>query len=93
MKQLFWVAALAFTAISCGNDTTDNAATAETTTTEGQQTTVDAAVVLDPVCKMEKTDQWTETSVTHGETYYFCSPVCKEQFEKDPHKYLPDHQH
>jgi len=24
-----------------------------------------------------------------GETYYFCSPSCREAFELDPEKYLP----
>ena len=43
----------------------------------------------DPVCGMdveEKTAQWkTEYK---GQTYYFCAPGCKRDFEKEPEKYL-----
>ena len=29
-----------------------------------------------------------ETSVYHGTTYYFCKPMCKEEFEADPGNFL-----
>jgi len=48
------------------------------------------AAVLDPVCNMEKADNWTEFSVVNNDTTWFCSPRCKEQFDKDPAKY-PKH--
>jgi YHS domain-containing protein len=44
---------------------------------------------LDPVCGMEvdpKTAQYT--SVYQGKTYYFCSPGCKRDFDKEPQKYV-----
>jgi YHS domain-containing protein len=46
-------------------------------------------MVKDPVCKMnvdEKTAQFK--SVFNGKTYYFCSPSCKTNFDKNPPKYL-----
>jgi Cu+-exporting ATPase len=45
--------------------------------------------VTDPVCKMiiEEKDA-VGTSTYKGTTYYFCSEVCKEDFEKDPEAYL-----
>lgn len=49
--------------------------------------------ILDPVCNMVKTDSWVDSSSTHGQMFYFCSPVCKEQFDKDPHKYMGEHTH
>ena len=41
-------------------------------------------MVTDPVCKMtiEEKDA-LGTSVYKGTTYYFCSAVCKEEFDKD----------
>ena len=45
--------------------------------------------VIDPVCGMdldpETADAKTEYS---GQTYYFCSEVCKEEFESDPDGYI-----
>ena len=43
----------------------------------------------DPVCGME-VDPKTAAgkSEYQGKTYYFCSPGCKRDFDKDPEKYL-----
>jgi len=41
--------------------------------------------VVDPVCKMTIEDKdAVGTSAYKGITYYFCSPVCKEEFDKNP---------
>lgn len=41
----------------------------------------------DPVCGMS-VDSKTALSTTHqGQTYYFCSAGCKQQFEDHPGKY------
>jgi Cu+-exporting ATPase len=45
--------------------------------------------VVDPVCKMTIEDKdAVGTSTYKGTTYYFCSPVCKEEFDKNPDAYL-----
>jgi Cu+-exporting ATPase len=45
--------------------------------------------VVDPVCKMtiEEKDA-VGTSTYKGTTYYFCSGVCKEDFDKNPETFL-----
>ena len=46
-------------------------------------------MAIDPVCKMqvdEKTS--TITSTYKGKTYYFCSPYCKQEFDKNPEKFI-----
>ncbi len=41
--------------------------------------------VTDPVCKMVIDDKdAVATSLYKGITHYFCSPVCKEEFDKNP---------
>jgi YHS domain-containing protein len=43
----------------------------------------------DPVCGMDvdpKSAQWK--SNYESKTYYFCSPGCKKDFDKEPQKYL-----
>lgn len=47
--------------------------------------------VVDPVCGMD-VDPATAAakSVYKGKTYYFCAKDEKDQFDKDPEKYLKD---
>jgi YHS domain-containing protein len=43
----------------------------------------------DPVCGMDVTPETAAATFEYkGKTYYFCSPGCKRDFEKDPEKYL-----
>ncbi|MCR4403790.1 MAG: YHS domain-containing protein [Candidatus Acetothermia bacterium] len=45
--------------------------------------------VRDPVCGMElEEDQAAATYEYKGKTYYFCALSCREEFERDPEKYL-----
>lgn len=47
--------------------------------------------VLDPVCKMTIEDKdAAATSTYEGTTYYFCSKLCKEDFDKDSEAYLKE---
>ncbi len=46
-------------------------------------------MVFDAVCKMEidkKDAKWN--SEHKGKTYYFCSPMCKQKFDRAPEKYI-----
>ncbi len=54
---------------------------------ENQSTQVKKHV--DPICGM--TVREGPNAITYeykGETYYFCSPGCKREFERDPEKAL-----
>jgi YHS domain-containing protein len=44
--------------------------------------------VVDVVCKMKVEKSVIDTSVYKGKTYYFCSPYCKQEFDKNPEKYI-----
>jgi YHS domain-containing protein len=47
------------------------------------------AKLVDPVCGMTVTKEGAAGSTTYqGKTYYFCSKACKDNFTKDPQKYL-----
>jgi YHS domain-containing protein len=46
-------------------------------------------MVLDVVCNMqvdEKTAKWRSEYNTR--TYYFCSPICKQKFDRSPEKFI-----
>lgn len=47
------------------------------------------AKAIDPVCKME-VDPATAPAKSEykGQTYYFCAPGCKREFDKNPEKFL-----
>ena len=82
MKYLILIAAAAF-CVSCGSN--------NETSHEGHQHETEATVatnsIIDPVCKMEKGDNWTEYSLNGADTVWFCSPHCKESYDKDPAKF------
>jgi YHS domain-containing protein len=43
----------------------------------------------DPVCGMDVNEEQAELISEHkGAKYYFCSNICKENFDKDPEKYI-----
>ena len=42
----------------------------------------------DLACLNVRVDDATPHAVYHGVTYYFCSDECREQFEKNPTKFI-----
>ncbi len=45
--------------------------------------------VKDHVCGMTiSPSQARDFSVYHGTTYHFCSRACREQFEREPERYV-----
>ena len=47
------------------------------------------AMAVDPVCKMTVEPARAAAQSTYrGQTYYFCAVGCKQQFDKEPEKYL-----
>ncbi|HUK49690.1 MAG TPA: YHS domain-containing protein [Terriglobales bacterium] len=46
-------------------------------------------MAVDPICKMNVAEaQAKYTSVNGGTKYYFCSAACKQEFDKNPTKYI-----
>lgn len=46
-------------------------------------------MIHDPVCEMEiKDTNEGEKTEYKGKTYYFCTPLCKIQFEQKPEIYV-----
>lgn len=51
--------------------------------------TATRTVVKDPVCGMElEQAQAAGMSMHEGQTYYFCSKDCKDQFDRNPSAYV-----
>jgi YHS domain-containing protein len=46
-------------------------------------------MATDPVCKMQIDEHKAAgKSEYNGKTYYFCAPICKVKFDKDPGAYV-----
>jgi len=45
-------------------------------------------MAIDPICKMNVSDQAKYTSTHNGTNYYFCSAACKHKFDKNPSKHV-----
>ena len=45
---------------------------------------------IDPVCGMDVEQDTKERATYQGETYFFCSHECKEEFQKSPQDYAGD---
>jgi len=46
-------------------------------------------MTVDPVCKMQVDPQKAPAKSDYkDQTYYFCAPGCKREFDKNPEKYL-----
>ncbi len=53
-----------------------------------------AGTLRDPVCGTEVTYETAQArSEYNGQTYYFHSLDCKEQFDRDPAKYVTQEEH
>jgi YHS domain-containing protein len=42
----------------------------------------------DPICHMKNTEHTKDTAVYKNKTYGFCSVYCKDEFKKNPEKYV-----
>ncbi|MDX2002402.1 MAG: YHS domain-containing protein [Chitinophagales bacterium] len=78
------------TACNTGNEMkSEGAAKTEINVTPDQ-----LASKVDPICDMDVTQsKITDTAQYNGGIYAFCSDHCKEEFKKDPEKYLSKGKH
>lgn len=50
-------------------------------------------MAIDPVCGMEVDEASAPARSEYGgKTYYFCAPGCKRAFDRDPEKFVGEHQ-
>lgn len=55
---------------------------------------MEQATAIDPVCGMSVERAGAEYRSEHdGQTYYFCAKGCKENFDRDPARYVAKTSH
>ncbi len=47
-------------------------------------------MATDPICGMDVDESAPLKTEFEGKTYYFCSTVCKNAFDKEPHRYVSE---
>lgn len=102
MKKVLLAAAVAFALTSCGdnktaahtegNEHSEHAGHDHGTMQADKEAGATAGTTpkytdKDPVCGMDRNEKWTEFTVNGADTSWFCSPVCKEQFDANPAKF------
>jgi len=46
-------------------------------------------MAIDPVCGMQVDEKTAPAKAEYqGQTYYFCAPGCKAEFERNPQRYV-----
>jgi YHS domain-containing protein len=45
---------------------------------------------VDPVCGMDVDEKVKDRAEFEGQTYYFCSKDCRDEFQKSPEDYVGD---
>lgn len=97
MKKILFAMPFLFLAACAGDKVVDTTVPADevqghmSSTAQAPENTATSnmpGAVLDPVCGMGETgEKFTEMSTVAGKDYHFCSPHCKEMFDKTPEKY------
>lgn len=64
--------------VACGNNVNQEDTPGIETSKPAEQI---ASADIDPICKMEKGEDWTDYAVNStGDTVWFCSPTCKDAY-------------
>jgi YHS domain-containing protein len=89
MKYLVLVAAALFI-LSCGQQSKPAAtdSIAAPAAEAGKPAVAATDKLPDPVCEMPYDTSYHEWAVYKTDTLHFCSPTCKEVFQKAPEKYM-----
>ena len=93
MKKFIFFAAAILSLSACGNNSTnhEDQHNHDGHNHDGHSHETPTSSVtfsdVDPVCDMKRNENWVEYTAVGADTTWFCSPVCKEQFDANPEKY------
>lgn len=88
MKYIFSVAFAAISILSCSQQTPEIKKVNHKKSSTTQKLTAKVVNTEDPICHMEIPKYMKDTAVYKGKTYGFCNSMCKDEFKKNPKKYV-----
>ncbi|WP_265427542.1 YHS domain-containing protein [Chryseobacterium sp. YIM B08800] len=87
-SKVILTALLSVSLLACAQETPKVKHKKKNTTTKTTTQKVKFANAIDPICEMKTEDDMKDTVVYKGKTYGFCSSYCKDEFKKNPEKYV-----
>lgn len=87
-SKILLTAFLSVSLLSCAQETPKVKHKTKNTASKSTTKTVKFANAVDPICDMKTEPDMKHTTVYKNKTYGFCSSYCKDEFNKNPEKYV-----
>ncbi|SDQ34592.1 YHS domain-containing protein [Chryseobacterium soldanellicola] len=87
-SKIILTAFLSISLMSCAQETPKVKHKKSSISSKSNTKKVKFANAEDPICHMKTEDDMKDTTVYKNKTYGFCSSYCKDEFKKNPEKYV-----
>jgi YHS domain-containing protein len=87
-SKIILTALLSVSLMACAQETPKVKHKKATPSSKSTPKTVKFANAVDPICNMPTESDMKDTAVYKNKTYGFCSAYCKDEFKKNPEKYV-----
>ena len=87
-SKVILTAFLSVSLLACAQETPKVKHKTKKTNSESVVVNVKFANAVDPICNMKTEPDMKDTAVYKNKTYGFCSSYCKDEFKKNPAKYV-----
>ncbi|WP_027387585.1 YHS domain-containing protein [Chryseobacterium gregarium] len=87
-SKIIITALLSVSLMACAQETPKVKHKKSSTASKSDIKKVKFANAEDPICHMPTESDMKDTAVYKNKTYGFCSVYCKDEFKKDPAKYV-----
>ncbi|MCY0969511.1 YHS domain-containing protein [Chryseobacterium wangxinyae] len=88
MKSIIILALLSVSVVSCGQDAHKVKHKKSMNSAGKNLESIKVVNKVDPICNMETAGFTKDTAEFKNKVYGFCSTYCKDEFLKDPEKYV-----
>ncbi|WP_426275620.1 YHS domain-containing protein [Chryseobacterium sp. S-02] len=87
-SKIILTALLSVSLMACAQETPKVKHKKSNTTAKSNAKKVQFANAIDPICHMPTEADMKDTAVYKNKTYGFCSAYCRDEFKKNPEKYV-----
>jgi len=87
-SKIILTALLSVSLMACAQETPKVKHKKATPATKSNAQKVKFANAVDPICNMPTESDMKDTAVYKNKTYGFCSAYCRDEFKKNPEKYV-----
>jgi YHS domain-containing protein len=87
-SKIIITALLSVSLMACAQETPKVKHKKANSSTKSNASKIKFANAVDPICNMPTESDMKDTAVYKNKTYGFCSAYCKDEFKKNPEKYV-----